>query len=117
MHDEGDAADLQRLRQSINEADRQIAELFSQRMSAVAQVAAYKAARGLPVYDAERERVVVERNAALVPDEVRPYYLRFLEATMEVSRHYQLHLIQEMQGGQVAPSASSRAFDDLAPEA
>ncbi|MBR2721618.1 MAG: chorismate mutase [Clostridia bacterium] len=82
--------DLEGARAQINELDRQMAELFVARMRAVEEIAAYKKANGLPVFDAAREEQLKLRNAAFVDDGIlRPYYLRFLEHTMELSRDYQ----------------------------
>ena len=85
---------LEEARGVINDVDARMAALFVERMGAVADVAAYKAQRGIPVLDAERERAVIARNAQLVPDDMRPYYVRFLEHMMEVSREYQHDMIE-----------------------
>ena len=80
---------LSEARKAIDECDRAIAQLFEKRMEAVGAIAEYKRSRGLPVYDPERELQVIERNSALVSPALRPYYTRFLESTMEVSRQFQ----------------------------
>lgn len=114
---------LDEARAAINRVDLQMARLFEQRMRAVASVAEYKAARGLPVLDPERERWVVERNAARVSDEIRPYYARFLERAMQVSRQYQHRLIEGVRvaysgvEGAFAWVAARRAFPDAQPVA
>ncbi len=86
---------LEEARAAIDDADQKMAALFAQRMKAVADVAAYKAERGLPILDRAREAQVLERNSALVEEELRPYYLSFMEALMAESRRYQLELIGE----------------------
>ena len=43
--------ELQKARQIINETDRQMAELFEKRMTAVKQVAEYKRLHGMQVFD------------------------------------------------------------------
>ena len=88
---------LKEARDVINDVDARMAALFVERMGAVANVAAYKAQRGLPVLDAERERAVIARNAQLVSDDIRPYYVRFLERMMEISREYQHDMIEGRQ--------------------
>ena len=93
MTEERSGANLDEARAAIDYVDRKMAELFAQRMEAVADVAAYKAERGLPIRDRKREAQVLERNAVLVDEAVRPYYLRFMEAVMEESRRYQLQLL------------------------
>jgi len=81
---------LSEARVQIDEIDAQMAALFEQRMQAVAQVAAYKARTGKPVFDAAREAAVIEKNTARLQDDaLRPYYKAFLEEAMAVSRAYQ----------------------------
>lgn len=52
---------LEQARAEIDAVDAQLAALFERRMAAVLSVAQYKQAHGLPVYDAAREAVVLER--------------------------------------------------------
>ena len=47
---------LDELRAQITSIDQQIFSLFNQRMQVVSDVASYKAATGIPVYDRTRER-------------------------------------------------------------
>lgn len=95
-------------RAEINEVDKQMAELFSRRFKAAQMIAEYKKSRGLPVYDAEREREVIARNASLIADEeLRPYYVCQLRATMALSRRYQHRLLE---GERVAYSGVPGAF-------
>ena len=103
-----DALDtLDDARSTIDEVDRQMAALFSRRMQAASQIAAFKAERGLAIRDAEREAAILERNGLLVDAEIRPYYLRFMENVMEESRRYQRRL---MEGLRVAYSGVEGAF-------
>ena len=89
--------DLKEIRQDINEIDEEIRKLFVRRMDASRQVAEYKTAHGLPIYDKEREAQVIEINAAkLADDELRPYYINFMQDTMAVSRSYQDMLMNGM---------------------
>ena len=94
---------LEEARAAIDDADQKMAALFTQRMKAVADVAAYKAERDLPILDRAREAQVLERNSARIEEELRPYYLRFLEELMAESRRYQQQLI-----GKDLPSDSSQ---------
>ena len=98
--------------QAINDADRQIAELFVQRMNAVRDVAKYKQAHGLPVYDKAREEQVIKQNLDLIKDDdLKPFYVSFMQNTMEISRQYQRHLIGGMR---VAYSGVEGAFANIA---
>ena len=81
---------LEEARLEINEIDEKMAELFARRMHAVEKVAAYKKENGMAIFDATREKQVIERNAARLEDgELRPYYVDFLKNAMRVSRAYQ----------------------------
>ncbi len=83
-------------RKIISEADKQIAELFQQRMNAVKQVAEYKKERGLPVFDASREDEVIRKNMEYIEDEeLREFYLSFIRETMSVSKDYQRKIIED----------------------
>ena len=80
-------------RQEINDIDEEMAHLFVRRMQAVSQVAAYKMAHGLPIYDEVREQEVIARNAARVEDEtLRSFYVQYLSDQMRTSRRYQEQL-------------------------
>ncbi len=86
--------DLNEAREKINKIDTEMAKLFEQRMEAVREVAEYKSARGLPVEDLEREQSLIESMSANISDEeVRPFYVSFLQNTMDVSKNWQHSLI------------------------
>ena len=101
-------------RNRINEADKKMARLFCERMEAVREIAAYKKERGLPVLDEKREEEVIARNTALIEDgDLRPYYSRFLQCEMELSRAYQHRLCEGMK---IAYSGVEGAFAAIAAE-
>lgn len=103
--------DLDKARQSINEADREIARLFEQRMDAVRQVAEYKKEHGVPVEDTTREEHIVRKNAAYIANEdYRSYYVSFLRNTIELSKNMQHRLLDGMR---VAFSGVEGAFADV----
>ncbi len=103
--------ELARARESINEADSGMAALFERRMKAVREIAAWKQERGLPILDEDRERAVLERNSSLVGEELRPYYVSFLRALMDLSKEYQRRLIG---GARVAYAGVEGAFAGIA---
>lgn len=103
---------LDKARETINRIDREMAGLFSERMKAVRDVAAFKQERGLPIFDAEREKAVLARNAERYPDEeTRPFYVSFLQDTMDISKRYQHRLLE---GVHVAYSGVEGAFAEIA---
>ena len=103
---------LQEARKIINEVDTQMAELFVRRMRAAEMVYEHKKELGLPILDSKREQEVVDKNSALVEDEVlKGYYIDFIKQTMSLSRAYQ----SRMQNGlRVAYSGVEGAFAHIA---
>ncbi len=85
--------DLQTLRAQIDGIDRQLAELFRQRMNVTRQVGEYKAAHGLPVLDRARENQVLAAKAALVGDDLRADITTLFETIMALSRRQQSALV------------------------
>ncbi len=91
---------LEDAREEIRETDRMMAELFQKRMKAVRDIAAYKKEHGLPVFDEQQEKRVLEHNISFITDDtLRQYYLSFMKAAMAVSRQYQEHLIKGDDSG------------------
>ena len=71
---------LEEARKIINEVDEKMAELFVKRMRAAEMVYEHKKKFGLPILDAAREAVVIEKNAAYVDDEVlKGYYMDYIK--------------------------------------
>ncbi len=103
---------LDEARKIINEVDSKMAELFTERMKAAEMVFEYKKEFGLPILDQKREDEVVEKNSALIKDEVlKGYYIDFIKNLMSVSRAYQ----SRMQSGlKVAFSGVEGAFAHIA---
>lgn len=103
---------LEEARETISRTDRQMAELFDERMRAAEQVAAYKKEHGLPVTDPAREGEVIRQGAAVIDDPIlREYYVRFIQETMALSRAYQTRLLEGMR---VAYSGTEGAFAHIA---
>ena len=87
--------ELHEIREEIRQIDEEMAELFVRRMEAVRKVAAYKNQRGLPVLDREQEARVIQGRSALIKDpELQPFYREFLQETMDISKRWQVYLIQ-----------------------
>ena len=110
---------LEEARIEINAVDKELAVLFEKRMRAAEKVATYKKEHGLPILDAAREAAVIERGASLIEDEdLRGYYVQFLQSTMQISRAYQSRLLDGMcvaycgTEGAFAHIASRKLFPD-----
>lgn len=103
---------LEKARKTIDETDRQLVRLFEQRMKAVGEIAAYKSKAGLPILDTERQNEVIRNTTALLQEEqCKPYFVGWMQKTMEVSRAYQ-HKLSE--GMKVAYAGNSGAYADMA---
>ncbi len=114
--------DLNESRETIRKVDEQIAALFVQRMEAAREIADYKRERGLPVEDKEQEaRVIAQRSALVEDDELRSFYIQFLESTMDVCKRWQHRLMDGLRvaysgvEGAFAHIAAKRIFPDSAP--
>ena len=91
--------DLNKLREEINETDEEIVALFKKRMNVAASVAEYKKEHGLPVLDAARERLLLERISQMAGDELGGYARTLYHTMMDVSKAYQqtrLHPTSDM---------------------
>lgn len=104
--------ELENARKIISEVDKEIASLFEKRMEAVRLVAEYKKIHGLSILDATREKEIINKNSEYINDnEIKEYYVKFLENTMSLSRNYQSRLNEGMK---VAYSGVEGAFAYIA---
>lgn len=99
-------------REKINEIDKQMSELFCQRMSAAEMVAEYKKEKGLPIFDATRENAIITNNSKkLINPKYADYYINFQRDVMKISRKYQEKLLNGMK---IAYSGVEGAFAHIA---
>ena len=87
--------DLQDLRAQIDSIDRQLVELFCQRMDVTRRVGLYKQAHHLPVLDQERERQVLRNKGELAGPELRPAVTTLFQTIMALSRRQQRDMLGE----------------------
>ena len=85
--------ELSDYRAQIDRIDRQLVELFAQRMETAAGIAAYKKAHGLPVLDPVRERQKLLEVASQAPEAMRDYTASLYTLLFELSRSYQTRLL------------------------
>ncbi|MBQ9912598.1 MAG: chorismate mutase [Clostridia bacterium] len=103
---------LNKAREIIGEADREIAALFEKRMAAVREVAEYKKERGLPVFDGAREDFLIRKNLCHIEnEEIKDFYVSFIKSTMDISKRYQHRILE---GANVAYSGVEGAFAHIA---
>ncbi|MDR1570367.1 MAG: chorismate mutase [Oscillospiraceae bacterium] len=81
------------VRARIDALDNQIADLFAERMKTVGEMATYKAALGMPVFDSARERDILARVAERVGPDLEMASRRVFESLMEVSRAQQRRML------------------------
>lgn len=104
--------ELEKSRREIDEIDRSLARLFCRRMESVKNVALYKSAHGLPVFDEEREAQVLERAAGRVDDPLlRSYYVLFVRDMMEIAKKYEHNILE---GQKVSFSGIAGGFSEIA---
>jgi len=84
--------DISDYRQKIDEIDKEIVRLFSERMETAAGIAQWKRENGKPVLDAARESQKLDAVAALVPQEMEEYTRELYKFLFELSRSYQKKL-------------------------
>ena len=88
--------DLSKLRQDIDRIDRQIVELFEERMGVSHQVAEYKIANGKKVLDRARELEKLETLGNLTNDSFNRHGIQELfQQIMAMSRKLQYQLLAE----------------------
>lgn len=80
---------LEELRSELDKADAEIEKNFVKRMEISAKIAAYKEANGLPTYDPEREKKVLEKHAGNVAPEFREYIKDIWMQLIRISKEYQ----------------------------
>ena len=99
-------------RKSIGEIDKQIAELFENRMTQVKKIAEYKKEHGLKVEDPEREKALMDKNCGYIKNDIfKPYYISFQNSVTDISKSFQHRMLK---GSRVAFSGTSGAFANIA---
>lgn len=84
---------LDEARQKIDSVDNEIIKLFEERMNAVCDVARYKKEKGMPIYNGQREREVVNKLIKKVPENLALYVKVLYNTLFSVSRAYQTKMI------------------------
>ncbi len=80
---------LEECRKEIDNIDKQLVELFTKRMDVAKEVAEYKKATGKAVYDAERERKLLEKVEENAGEKYGDYARRLYSSILDLSRTYQ----------------------------
>ena len=78
MTDDASDPTVRRLRGEISDLDHAIVDAVNARLQLVAQLRSYKASKGIPFVDPERERQLLEELASTNPGPLSPQGLREL---------------------------------------
>ena len=81
--------DLSEIRQEIDQIDNELIALFLRRMHCSEEVARYKIANGVPVFDAAREQKILDKVAGLAGEEYAGAARLLYSSIMAVSREKQ----------------------------
>lgn len=105
-------SDISAARKRIEEIDREMAALFEKRMQCSEEIAEYKGKNGIPIYDPDREKELLERNGEYIENSViKPYYKQFMQSVMDISKQYQHKLVEKTR---IAYSGVEGAFASIA---
>lgn len=90
--------DLRKYRNDINEIDKKMAELFEKRMEVARKVAEHKKENALAIEDKVREKQILANNVNYISNqEIKEYYINFMQDIMDISKSYQARLIEGMK--------------------
>lgn len=84
---------LEESRKKIDETDKQLVNLFKERMETAADVAEYKRKNGLPIHDPARERQLLAKIAELSGSEFSDYGKVLYSTILSLSKSYQRALL------------------------
>lgn len=85
---------LEKARKEIDAIDCELARLFEERMKAVREVADYKKANNLPVFDGQREADVIARNESRIENEdLKEDFGKWIQYLMNLSKKRQREML------------------------
>ncbi len=108
--------DLNKCREQIDSIDKQIVDLFVKRMETAKEVAQYKKENGISVYDAERERKLLEKVEELAGETYGDYTRNLYNSVLEISKAYQSKHIAPPSGLSSAIKEATEKTEKLFPE-
>ena len=81
--------ELTKLREEIDQIDKELVSLFIKRMNCASSVAEYKKQNSMPVLDPSRERALLNKISELSGEEFEGYSRTLYSTILELSRSYQ----------------------------
>ncbi|MBE7035351.1 MAG: chorismate mutase [Ruminococcaceae bacterium] len=85
--------DIQESRSKIDAIDKELVKLFCERMEVVKEVAAYKKENGVPVFDRERERTLLDSIEEMAGEDYGDMTRRLYGSLLELSRMFQSKML------------------------
>ncbi len=85
--------DLNKIRKDIDSIDRELLDLFQKRMNLCRDVAAYKKANNMPIFQAEREVQILDKMEALAETDMKAASRALFTVIMDISKNLQQKLI------------------------
>ena len=86
---------LEDTRKRIDEIDKQMLELFCERMRCAEEIAREKKTCGKAVADSDREREILEKVSVSAGEELGEYARTVWQTLMDVSKKYQSGLMEK----------------------
>lgn len=80
---------IDKYRKDIDIIDKQMLELFAQRMDSVHKIIEYKLDNKLPILNKNRENELKNNLMISMNDKYKPYYSDFLDNLFLISKKYQ----------------------------
>jgi chorismate mutase/prephenate dehydratase len=87
--------EIGQLREEIDAIDKEMLSLFERRMQISTDIAEYKRANNLPVYDAKREREKIASVTDAASDGMKDYAKNFMTELMDFSKCYQRQVLNK----------------------
>ena len=82
--------DINELRNKIDQIDKEMKELFIQRMGISKQIGQYKKEHHLNILDVKREEeIILNKKNEFESEELWPYYESFIRHLMDLSKEIQ----------------------------
>lgn len=116
--------DLGEIRNRIDDIDTELLELFKRRMRLASDVARYKAANNMVVFQSDRENAIIDSVKSNSPDDLRQSAAFLFKTIMDISKCSQIneitpdepipHLTQAKSQPSVGVQGTSGAYGDAA---
>jgi chorismate mutase/prephenate dehydratase len=90
---------LDEIRSEIDAIDTQLINLFEKRMQAVKEVAEIKLVEGLPIFNSDREKKILNNISDAVPNEYSIYAYSFFSYLLELSKTKQREIMRQAGHG------------------